>query len=476
MSLRVAIAALLLGACAEPTLPLAQGEAVRLAQTRAVPESRTEVQLSFAPVVKRAAPAVVNIYTRKLVERRVSPFADDPFFREFFGDVFRSLPGRRRIENSLGSGVILDPDGIVVSNHHVVGGADEITVVLADRREFEARVIFADEASDLAVLELDGATDLPALEMRDSDLVEVGDLVLAIGNPFGVGQTVTSGIVSGLARSGSRRMPGGYFIQTDAAINPGNSGGALVDMSGRLIGVNTAILSRSGGSNGIGFAVPADLVARVLDAARAGERELARPWLGLRGQTVDGDLAVALGLAQPQGLLIDDLHAASPLAAAGLRAGDVVVSLDGDPVESVAELDFRAATLGTGREAEVGYLRDGRPVEARVALAPAPETPPRERTRIRRGPLAGLSVESVNPAVIDEYDLPLGARGVLVTGVRGPSRRIGLRPGDLVIEANGRQVARASEVVRSSERAASAGRLAITFERGGQRGTILIGG
>jgi len=467
-----------LSACApRPTAPEAgPAEPVRIAQTRAVPESRAEIQLSFAPVVRRAAPAVVNIYTRKLVERRVSPFADDPFFREFFGDMFRALPGRRRIENSLGSGVILDPSGIVVSNHHVVGGADEITVVLTDRREFEARVIFADAESDLGVLALEGAADLPALEMRDSDTVEVGDLVLAIGNPFGVGQTVTSGIVSGLARSGSRRMPGGYFIQTDAAINPGNSGGALVDLSGRLIGVNTAILSRSGGSNGIGFAVPANLVARVLDAAQAGERELARPWLGLRGQTVDGELAAALGLAQPQGLLIDDLHPESPLAAAGLEPGDVVVALEGDPVESAAELDFRAATLGTGREARIGYLRDGRRAEARVALAPAPEVPPREPTRIERGLLAGLGVLSVNPAVIDEFDLPLGARGVLVTRVAGPARRLGLRPGDLVLAANGRPLERAPDLPRAIDRAVAEGRLVLAFERDGQRGTIQIGG
>ncbi len=223
------------------------------AQTR-VPTSQAEIQLGFAPLVKEAAPAVVNIYAKRVVAVRDSPFAGDPFFEGLFRDFGTVRP---QVQNSLGSGVILSPDGIVVSNYHVVGEATDIRVVLADRREFNATVILGDEESDLALLRLDGAADLPALTLRDSDSVEVGELVLAIGNPFGVGQTVSSGIVSGLARSGTASGTGrGYFIQTDAAINPGNSGGALIDVNGALIGVNTSILTRSGGSNGIGFAIP----------------------------------------------------------------------------------------------------------------------------------------------------------------------------------------------------------------------------
>ncbi|GMG83849.1 Do family serine endopeptidase [Paralimibaculum aggregatum] len=501
MSLRLVLVSLIfaLAACAAGVERPAAGPAaatdapgtdapgpVRAAQTRTspqpeprpalrVPESRGQIQLSFAPVVRKAAPAVVNIYARKVVAGRRSPFGNDPFLREFFGDVFRDMPGARRIENSLGSGVILDPAGIVVSNHHVVAGADEITVVLADKREFEGRVIFADEQSDLAVVQLKGAHDLPALDIRDSDTLEVGDLVLAIGNPFGVGQTVTSGIVSGLARSGAgRRLRDGYYIQTDAAINPGNSGGALVDMDGRLIGVNTAILSRSGGSNGIGFAVPANLVARVVEAARTGEAELERPWLGIDGAAVTGDLAEALGLEEARGVVIEALHPASRLAAAGLEPGDVLTGLGGQKVDSMSELNFRAATLGTGRGAEVSYLRDGEPRRASVRLVAAPEIPPREETLIRRGALRGLELVSVNPAVIQEAGLPVTTRGVLVVRARDVSRRVGLRGGDVILSADGQEVRKVGELLDAFRSART--RIVLEILRNGRRGQLVIGG
>src|SRR6056300_1584156 len=253
-----------------------------------VPRNDLEIKLSFAPLVKQTAPAVVNIYAERVVNQVITPFQNDPFFRDFFRNF--ATP-QQRVQNSLGSGVILSPDGIIVSNYHVVGGAQNIRVVLNDRREYSARVLLADQDSDLAILQVSGAPDLPSLELRDSDTVEVGELVLAIGNPFGVGQTVSSGIISGLARSGV--MPGsngrGYFIQTDAAINPGNSGGALIDVNGALIGVNTSILTRSGGSNGIGFAIPANLVAEFMRQAKAGQSRFMRPWAGLQGQAVDAD-------------------------------------------------------------------------------------------------------------------------------------------------------------------------------------------
>lgn len=351
--------------------PLAATEA------QTVPQSQAEITLSFAPVVKKAAPAVVNVFTRKTVQRR-NPFAGDPFFERFFRE-FGGVGSGRRMQNSLGSGVILTDDGFVVTNTHVVGGADEVRVVLSDKREFEAEIVFADQQSDLALLKLAGAGGLPVLELRDSDTLEVGDLALAIGNPFGVGQTVTSGIVSALARTRTvgrgnegRNAVGGYFIQTDAAVNPGNSGGALVDMAGRLVGVNTAILTRSGGSNGIGFAIPANLVRQALASALAGAKTLQRPWAGIIGQSVTAGIAEGLGLDTPSGVAIADIHPKSPLKAAGLMVADVIVAFEGQPVGSIEELFFRMAAVGVGGEAEVTYVRRGERRTARMALSPPP--------------------------------------------------------------------------------------------------------
>ena len=445
------------------------------AQTMKVPNSQAEITLGFVPVVRQAAPAVVSIYTRKVVERRASPFAGDPFFERLFGNLFPGGPTRRRIENSLGSGVIVDASGIVVSNYHVVGGADQITVVLTDRREFEGRVILADKEADLAIVELVGASGLPTLELRDSDTLEVGELVLAIGNPFGVGQTVTSGIVSGLARSGApggRRQ--GYFIQTDAAINPGNSGGALVDMAGRLIGVNTSIISRSGGSNGIGFAVPSNLVARVIAAAREGADTLERPWLGLRTQPVTGEIAEALGLTRPSGILVDQLHPESAFARAGIETGDILLAIDGAELNTPGELAFRTATLGTGREAVVRYLRGGAEHEVSVALATAPDRPARDRT-VLRSPraLRGLTVMNVNPAVIDQFRLPLASAGILVAAAGGRASRSGLRPGDLILAVDGRGVGDVDALEAALRRS---GGFVLRIDRKGRRGNIEIGG
>ena len=282
--------------------------------TREVPDSRAEVMLSFAPVVKKAAPAVVNVLTKKKVtqQRPLSSLLDDPFFRRFFGDGFGDQKRRERDQSSLGSGVIVGAEGLIVTNEHVIKGASEIKVVLADRREFEAEVVLTDERTDLAVLLVDpGGAELPILEMRDSDDVEVGDLVLAVGNPFGVGQTVTSGIVSALARTQVGITDFSFFIQTDAAINPGNSGGALVTMDGRLIGINTAIYSRSGGSVGIGFAIPANMVRTVVESARSGHA-LVRAWAGIAGQDLTSELAEGLRLDRPGGVVISDVYEGGP--------------------------------------------------------------------------------------------------------------------------------------------------------------------
>jgi Do/DeqQ family serine protease len=455
---------------------LRSGAAAQTPPERAVPASRGEIALSFAPVVRRAAPAVVSIYTRKTIERRRSPFAGDPFFEQFFGDRLRHMPQERAVQNSLGSGVIVDPSGITVSNHHVVAGADEITVVLSDWRELRGEVILADEASDLAVIRVRDASGLPALTLRDSDTLEVGDLVLAIGNPFGVGQTVTSGIVSALARTGVRAGRGterGYFIQTDAAINPGNSGGALVDMEGRLVGVPTSILSRTGGSIGIGFAVPSNLVARVIEAAQGGDRRVERPWLGLRGDVVTGETARALALDPPRGVVVSALDDNSPLARAGLRPGDVVLALDGAPVNSPAELAFRAATVAVGEIVRVETRSGGRTQTLSVRLGPAPETPPRDRTTLRDGRLRGATVSSINPAVIEERGLPLTSVGVLVEAATGRAQAVGLRAGDLVLSANRRAIETVADLRRL---ALSRGRLALEILRGEQRGVLVVGG
>jgi serine protease Do len=263
-------------------------------ESKQVPRDAAEIQLSFAPVVKKAAPAVVNIYARQVQKAVGSSLFNDPFFRQFFGDQFGQP--RERVRNALGSGVIVRADGLIVTNHHVVADANEIRVVLADRREFPAKLVISDEKTDLAILRIDsGGASLPVLAFRDSDELEVGDLVLAIGDPFGVGQTVTSGIISALARTQIGISDLGFFIQTDAAINPGNSGGALIGMDGRLVGINTAIFSQSGGSIGIGFAIPSNMVRVIVAAAESGGR-IVRPWIGVTGQPVTPDLARGLGL------------------------------------------------------------------------------------------------------------------------------------------------------------------------------------
>jgi len=416
-----------------------------------VPQSRAEIDLSFAPVVREATPAVVSIYASRIVEGRVSPFASDPFFSDLFRNFGRAQP---RVQNALGSGVILSEGGLVVSNYHVVGGANEIRVVLADRREFEAEVLLADEEADLAVLRLKGAHDLPALPLRDSDSIAVGDLVLAIGNPFGIGQTVSSGIVSGLARSGLSIGGGrGYFIQTDAAINPGNSGGALVDMSGRLVGINTAILSPSGGSNGIGFAIPANLVSRFLDQARAGATRFQRPWAGVSGQPVDASLAETFGLEAPRGVVLTAINPDSPFGKAGLVVGDVVLDMGGAPVNTPQEMIFRLAAEGIGGTLPLTYLHGGRSNDTSVDLIAPPETPPRDPLTIgKRSLLAGLSVVNVNPAVVQDYNLPSDAEGVLVVEPGDVGGRVGLRPGDILLEINDTEIRQTKDVQRAADK------------------------
>ena len=451
------------------------------AQTKSVPGSRAEVELSFAPVVRQVAPAVVNIYAKRVVaQRSVSPLFDDPFFKRFFGEDF-GLFGRPRekVQNSLGSGVIVDGEGLVVTNHHVIAGATEITVVLSDRREFPAEIVVDDERTDLTVLSVDTEGEaLPSVPFKDSDQVEVGDLVLAIGNPFGVGQTVTSGIVSALARTQVGINDFNFFIQTDAAINPGNSGGALVTLDGKLIGINTAIYSRSGGSIGIGFAVPSNMVRTVVASARNGGR-VVRPWIGLTGQTVDADLAEGLGLDRPGGVVVTQVYDGGPADQAGILKGDVILAVGGKPVNDLESLRFRVATARLGDRAKVEIRRKGetRTKTVTLPLVQAPETPPRNETLLKgRQPLAGAVVVNLSPALAEEIDRPGAWEGVVVTQIRrgSPAHRLRVRVGDVVVAVNRKEIRRVRDLEAVLRQ--PVGTWEITLNRNGRVRTLEVEG
>jgi Do/DeqQ family serine protease len=401
------------------------------------PPSREALQYSYSPIVKRAAPAVVNVYVRSRVQTFASPFANDPFFKHFFGGQGFGLP-RERIQSSLGSGVIISPDGVIVTNTHVVrGGAEtEIRVALADKREFDAKIVAQDDKSDLAVLKIEGAhASFPFLQFADSDRLEVGDLVLAIGNPFGVGQTVTSGIISALTRTEMAQSQSQVFIQTDAAINPGNSGGALVDMTGKLVGINTMIFSQTGGSVGIGFAIPSNLVRIYADSAIAG-RKIERPWIGAQLETVTRDMAQTLGLERISGAVVVRLTAKGPAARAGLELGDVIVEVDGFEVGDAHSVHYRLTTRGVGNKARVHVIRNRQHKQFDLALLPAPK-PGRDDVRNLSGnhPFDGARVSNILPSVADELGLE-ETEGVVIVAVRrdGAAARIGFQPGDIVLQ------------------------------------------
>ncbi|MFN8948999.1 MAG: Do family serine endopeptidase [Alphaproteobacteria bacterium] len=398
---------------------------------RTVPSSVAQMQLSFADVVRKSSPAVVNIYSKRTVR---NPYASDPFWGRFFRD---------RVQSSLGSGVIVRADGVIVTNNHVVAGADEITVVLADRREFEARVLLADERTDLAVLRVNTPVrGLPTLAFHDSDDAQVGDIVLAIGNPFGVGQTVTSGIVSALARTQVGVSDYQFFIQTDAAINPGNSGGALVTMKGDLIGINTAIFSRTGGSIGIGFASPANMVRTVVNSALGGAKEVARPWVGVTTQVVDAPLAQSLGLDRPRGILVTRVEPGSPAALAGLVPRDVITRIDDFDINDEQALKVRVATKGVGNTATLTYVRNGQVRTAAIRLVAEPAGAAGVTAEITgRNPLQGAQVSGISASVADELGVEPGS-GVLITELsrRSVAAQYGFAPGDVITTVNGRRV------------------------------------
>ena len=407
---------------------------------RVVPTSNTQVQLSYSPVVKQTAPAVVNVFTSRTVRAR----SRSSFFDEMFG--FGRAP-QERTQSSFGSGVIVRESGIIVTNAHVVKGADELKIVLNDRREFEAEVIAQDEEIDVAVLKIDTKGErLPSLSIQSDGDLEIGDIVLAIGNPFGVGQTVTSGIVSALGRTNVTDVSS--FIQTDAAVNPGNSGGALVNLSGELIGVNTAIFSRSGGSNGIGFAIPAELVARAIDSAIS-EGRIVRPWIGARTDAVDSTMASALGLDRSKGAVINDIYPDGPADNAGLEKGDVVLSIDGTAVNDDSGLRFKLATLKRGQTAKVTIWRNARERVHNVRVDTPKEAPLRdERTLDGYHPIDGAVAVNMSPALGEELGFDPYVRGVMILKVeRGSAANYNrLRPGDFIVDINGDEVTSARQL------------------------------
>ncbi|MFB2552084.1 DegQ family serine endoprotease [Ensifer soli] len=403
---------------------------------RTVPPSREAMQLSFAPLVKKTANSVVNVYAERMVQQR-SLFGDDPFFEQFFG---QRMPNRSEKQSSLGSGVVVGADGTVVTNNHVIEGADDIKVAFADGREFASTVVLKDDRLDLAVLKIKGGGPFEAMPIGDSDRVEVGDLVLAIGNPFGVGQTVTSGIVSALARNQVTSGDFGFFIQTDAAINPGNSGGGLIDMQGELIGINTAIFSRGGGSNGVGFAIPANLVKAFVTSAANGAGGFVRPFIGASFEPVTAEVAEALGLKRSRGALVTAVLPGGPAEQAGIRPGEVITAVNGIEVEHPDALGYRLTTVGVGHDARLTLADGAKTRDVTLALTRAPETtPPDERLIEGRNPFAGAVVANLSPRLAEDLRMPSSSVGVVVTTVnRGsPAARIGLAPKDIIRSVNG---------------------------------------
>jgi Do/DeqQ family serine protease len=452
-------------------LTLAAMASTAPAQDRRLPSSAAELQLSFAPVVKRVAPAVVNVYAARVVENR-NPFMNDPLFRQFFGAV-----PREQVLRSLGSGVIIDPAGLVVTNYHVIEGASEVKVALADKREFDAEVALKDEHSDLAVLRVKVAGErFPVLDFANSDELQVGDVVLAIGDPFGVGQTVTHGIVSALARTQVGISDYRFFIQTDAAINPGNSGGALVDLNGRLVGINSAIYSRSGGSQGIGFAIPSNMVRVVVASAKGGSAAVKRPWLGAKLQDVTPEIAESLGLKRPSGALVASAAADGPAAKAGIKTGDLIVSIDGTAIDDANAFDYRFATKPLGGSAEIGVVRQGKEMVFPVALQTAPDEP-REQIEIKsRSPFLGTTVANLSPALADDLRLDTQTRGVVIVAVADGSeaQTLGFQKGDIVVSVNNQKIERSNDLDRITR---SGGRQwRITINRGGQQITVMFAG
>jgi Do/DeqQ family serine protease len=433
-------------ASSAPTAPIVPG-----AESRVIGNGTD----SYAPVVAKVAPAVVTVRSERrahATQQRL-PFLDDPRFREFFGDRFGEgvpTPGPQPRQGGLGSGVVVNKDGYVLTNHHVIAGADKVKVELQDRRVFDATIIGSDEPSDLAVLKID-ATQLPVVPFGDSEIVNVGDVVLALGNPMGVGQTVTMGIISAKGRA-TGLGDGSFedFLQTDAPINTGNSGGALVNTRGELVGINSQILSPSGGNIGIGFAIPVNMARTVMDAL-INDGEVRRGRLGVTIQPVTSDLAASLQLAKVGGALVNDVQTGSAADRAGIRRGDAIVALNGQDIADTNELRNRIAQLGPDASVELTVVRNGEMQTVKATLEALPsntaarntDTPADERT-------AGLVVEPLTPQRARQMGLSDNS-GLLVTSVSpdGPAAEAGIRTGDVIRQVDGQTLSSADELRRA---------------------------
>jgi Do/DeqQ family serine protease len=405
---------------------------------------------SLAPLVEKTSPAVVNIYAQKLVRSRsAARLLDGSGFWRLFRDSLLFGYGKDRIENSLGSGVIVASEGVVVTNNHVIEDAEDIAVALIDGRVFQAQKLLTDKRTDIAVLRINGrGQNLPFIVFGDSDLIRVGDQVIAIGNPFGLGQTVTSGIVSGLARTSIGVSDFRFFIQTDAAINPGNSGGAQVDLDGKLVGINTTIFSTSGGSQGLGFAIPSNMVRTIVESV-VQRKPLIRPWIGLSGRSVPPQFSSLLGLPPGKGVIITGIYKGGPAEAAGLGIGDVVVSLDGFPVNEFQALRYRIATRTAGGKVNLIVYQQGKFGSVSVGLVAPPDVPAANRTWApSTSPLRGARVASLSPALAEDLGLDSGLSGVVVleAGVGSGASRLGINTGDIIRTINDRNILTVDDV------------------------------
>src|SRR5579885_1840532 len=426
----------------------AQAEAIRQ-----LPATQTDILLSFAPVVKKVQPAVVNVYASRTDRRPANPLFDDPIFRHFFGERGPARPGGPTAR-SLGSGVLVDPSGLVVTNHHVIEGMTDVKVALADKREFEAELVLRDQRTDLAVLRLKGGGNFTVMELGDSDALEVGDIVLAIGDPFGVGQTVTQGIVSALARTNVGISDYSFFIQTDAAINPGNSGGSI----------------------GRGFAIPVNMVRVVLTSAQSGGKAVKRPWFGAKLQNVTPEIAESMGLKRPSGALVADVDPGGPAAQAGIKPGDLIVAVDGQPVDDQASFGYRFGTKPIGGIVQLSIERNGKSFTAHVRLASAPEGALDEITIKTDTPFSGIKAVNLSPAVADELRLDTSAKGVVVLDVADGSaaESVGFKRGDIIVSVNDQKIEKTRDLERvTRERSRS---WKIVLNRGGREIAVVLRG
>ncbi|MDE0724394.1 MAG: Do family serine endopeptidase [Alphaproteobacteria bacterium] len=435
--------------------------------------SMGDIRTSFKDVVKKASPAVVNIYTQTVVRERVKMF-NDPFFDMFFG---QTGPVRQRVERSLGSGVIVTPDGHMITNLHVIQGARKVKVMFGDKRERDAEFIAGDKRTDLALLRIKGKDGerFDAVRFADSDSAEVGDVVLAIGNPYGVGQSVSMGIISALGRSGLGTAVAENFIQTDAAINPGNSGGALIDSNGELIGINTAIFSKTGGSQGIGFAIPANMADTVIQSVLSTGR-VTRPWLGIGSQDLNGQLASKLGMDRVSGVLINDVFEGGPADKAGFEIGDILMKINRDDVMNKGTLEALLAGQRIGTRVNMTLFRSGRTLDVDMKLQGLPDRDPAKRITLGgSGPLSGYVVEELSPVLNNELGLPFVQKGVAVVEVpqgRGSFAMLQLKKGDVIQQVNSKSIQTIADLEDVSRRRPRAWQ--IVYERAGRTVRALV--